>query len=105
MSASVLHRFADRGGATENRHGQKYRAGYFQPQLVGRAPERSGCGAGPAHHRIDGAAASGLLPGYPRDHSQLSNGRNLIHGLDFNSLRGYNDATYSATNRSRAAGI
>jgi hypothetical protein len=72
---------------------------------MGGAAERSSGGANPVHHRAKGAAASGLLPSHPRDYSQLSYGRNLAHGLDFNSLRGYNDATCSATNRSRAAGI
>jgi len=72
VSGSIFHIFADGGGGAENCHRQKHGAGHLQPQLMRGAAERPCRGAGPAHHRTDGAAASGLLPGYARDGAQLS---------------------------------
>ena len=60
----------------------------------------SGASRGP--HR---PAALGLLCGHPRHHPQLSCRRNLAHGLDFNSLRRYNDANLRrGRNRRRTRG-
>ena len=84
---------------------------HLQPQLVYGAAERSTRGANPAHDRGECTAASGLLPGHPRYHPQLSQSRNLGHGLDFNSLQAYNNAAPGKrrdgepANRSRADGI
>ena len=56
---------------------------------------------GPAHDRADGAVAPGLLrPAIRADDAQLSYGRNFAHGLDFNSLRGYNERNDGPSNRS-----
>jgi hypothetical protein len=60
-------------------------------------------GAGRCPHR---PAAFGLLRRHPRHHPYLLCCRNLAHGLDFNSLRRYNDANLLLRpNRFRAAGI
>ena len=60
---------------------------------MGRTAKRSTSGADSADHRTEGTAASRLLSGHPRYHPQLSQSRNLVHGLDFNSPQAYNGAT------------
>ena len=83
--------------SAEHRHGQEHRARHFQPQHMSHLPERSCRGARSLPHRIPDAAPRGLfgkqLPGHARGCPQLPCGRNVVHGLDFNSLRRYNGAT------------
>jgi hypothetical protein len=72
-------------------HHQKNQPGNLQPQLMQHPPKRpphSRQGASRGPHR---PAALSLLRSYPCRHSQLSCRGNLAHGLDFNSLRRYND--------------
>ncbi len=85
-------------------HEEKNNSSYFQPELVAARDEGPQGGANRAFCRTERAAAAGLLadivPGYTRRCAQLLERRNFGHGLDFNSLGRYNDATC----RSRAAG-
>jgi hypothetical protein len=81
------------GGRKTDGQEKENNPGHLQPQLVCGASERSTRGADAAHDRGECTAPSGLLPGHPRYHPQLPQSRNLVHGLDFNSLRGYNGAT------------
>ncbi len=94
-------------GKTEG-HQEENQAHHLEPELVRRASERATGGAHTAHHRVERTASSGLLPGDPCYHAELSECRNLAHGLDFNSLRRYNDATPGdgdPANRSAFGGI
>jgi SAM-dependent methyltransferase len=85
------------GSGKAEGHDEEKESRNLQPQLMGRAAKRSRRGADPAHHCAERATASGLLssivPGNSGHHAQPSQGRNFIHGLDFNSLWRYNDAT------------
>jgi hypothetical protein len=85
----LLHRCAGKA----ERHDEEKEPHNLEPQLVGRARERPRSGADCAHQRPQRTVASGLLAGNSGRRSELSQGRNFIHGLDFNSLRRYNDAT------------
>jgi len=89
----VLRVFADERDSAEGRNHQKHCARDLEPKLVQRAAERADRGAHSAHNSVERAAAPGLLAGNPRHHSQLLPSRNFAHGLDFNSLQSYNDAT------------
>jgi len=97
VSRLILRVLAHQVKSAKYRQGQKHRARHFQPQNVGHLPKRSRRGARPLQHRAPGAAARSLLREQPPRHArgcpQLPCGRNVAHGLDFNSLRRYNDAT------------
>jgi hypothetical protein len=100
------------GSGKAKGHDEEKESHHLQPQLVGGAPERSRGGADRAHDRAERTVAYGLLPGHlPGNsgrHPELSKSRNLVHGLDFNSLRRYNDAALGSgvpENRSAADGI
>jgi hypothetical protein len=84
------------GAGKAERHEEEKQSHNLQPQLVSGAPERSRRGADRAHQRPERAIASGLLAGNSGRRSQLLQGRNFIHGLDFNSLRRYNDERLAA---------
>lgn len=72
---------------------------------MSRVSERSGCSADRTHGGAERAVASGALAGQLSCNSgrdtQLSEGRNLTHGLDFNSLRSYNGAACRGRGRGR----
>jgi len=97
VSSLVFPILTRQSEAAERRHKQEHRARHFQPQNVGHLPERPRRRARPLQHRAPGAAAHGLfgkqLPRHARGCPQLPCGRNVVHGLDFNSLRRYNGAT------------
>jgi hypothetical protein len=106
----ILLVLLERGGCETQGQDEENNPGYLEPQLVGGARKGSAGGADPAHHRAKGTAASGLLSGYPRYYPQLSQRRNLAHGLDFNSPQAYNGAAPGnggdeAANRCGANGI
>jgi len=84
--------FLEGGGCKTQGQDEENNPGYLEPQLVCRTAKGSARGADPAHHRAEGTAASSLLPGHPGYHPQLSQSRNLAHGLDFNSPQAYNGA-------------
>jgi hypothetical protein len=81
-----------RSDAAAARHHQEYQARNLKPQLVKDATQSPRRGKDRLLRRTDDPAALSLLRGYSRHHSQLPCGRNLVHGLDFNSLRRYNNA-------------
>ncbi len=74
-------------------HEKENESNDLEPQLVSGASERAGRGADPRYDRVEGAVAPGPAPGDLSYDPQLSEGRNFAHGLDFNSLWRYNDAT------------
>jgi hypothetical protein len=97
VSCLVFLILTRQGEAAKYRHRQEHSAGHFQPQNMGQLPKRP-CGrTRPLPHRVPDAAARGLfgkqLSRHARGCPQLPCGRNVVHGLDFNSLRRYNDAT------------
>ena len=85
--------FLDRSAAKTQGHHEEDNPRNLKPQLVQRAPERACRGTDGAHDGAERAAAARLVPCNPRYDACPSPGRNFAHGLDFNSLRRYNDAT------------
>ena len=63
------------------------------------APDRASRGAQAAHDGAERAVAPSLASGDLGHDSQLSEGRNFAHSLDFNSPRRYNDATRANEDR------
>jgi len=94
------------GKPATSRHHQENQPRNLQPQLMqhpsqGPRHRSSGLSRGPHH-----PAALDLLRGHAPHHPDLSCPRNLAHGLDFNSLQRYNDASLpSRSNPLAAAGI
>ena len=66
------------------------------PQLVQRVSKRPGRGAYTTYDRAERAVASSVFVRDTGCRAQLSQDRNIAHGLDFNSLRSYNDATQAS---------
>jgi hypothetical protein len=89
----ILPVLLDGGPCKTERQDEKNDPGHLEPQLVCGAPKGAARGSDPAHDRGECTAASSLLPGHPRYYPQLSQSRNLVHGLDFNSPQAYNGAT------------
>ena len=96
-------RQADAGSALANgasgkaeSHDEEEESHDLEPQLVSGAPYGAARGADAAHDRVKRAVAPSLASRDLGHDPQLSEGRNFTHGLDFNSLRRYNDATRRA---------
>jgi hypothetical protein len=89
--------FPERARHETEGHHQENNSSYFEPKLVGGARESSQSCANRALYRAERAAAAGslagIVPGNTRRYAQLLERRNFAHGLDFNSLGRYNDAT------------
>jgi hypothetical protein len=88
----IFRIFVGQRNPAAGRYQQENKPRNLQPQLMQHPPKgasrrRNRAGGGP--HR---PAAFGLLRRHPRHHPYLLCRRNLAHGLDFNSLRRYNDA-------------
>ena len=86
--------FLDRSAAKTQGHHEEDNPRNLKPQLMQGVSERPCRGADGAHDGTERAAAARLVPRNPRHNARFSPGRNFAHGLDFNSLRRYNDATY-----------
>ena len=89
--------FLEGGAGKAECHDEEDDSDHFQQQLVGCARERSRGRANSCHQRAERAAAAdplrGVIPGNSGRCTQLLERRNFTHGLDFNSLGRYNDAT------------
>jgi hypothetical protein len=92
-SGVIFPVFLHGGAGKAECHDEENDSDHFQPQLVGCARERSHDRASTCHQRAERAAAACLLPRNTRRRAQLLERRNFAHGLDFNSLWRYNDAT------------
>ena len=108
-SCLVFGIFVRQRDAAQASHCEENKPCYLKPKLVQDAPERPRGGAHRRSHCADCATAFGTLPRQAScdsgNYSQLSCGGNLVHGLDFNSLRGYNGAACRRANRSLSIGI
>lgn len=79
MSGVILAVFLECGSGETESHDQENEAGHFQPQLMQGASEGACRSARGAHYRGESAAASGLLSGNARDHSNFTPRRYLVH--------------------------
>ena len=93
LSSVIFSVFLKRGAAEAEGHDQKNHSRHLQPELVGDMQEGPGRRLDGAHDGAERAVAARLLARDPRHHPNLSPSGNFAHGLDFNSLRRYNDAT------------
>jgi hypothetical protein len=83
----------DAGPTEAERHYEKNKACHFKPKLMQHASKSARRTANGAHNSIKRAAAARLIACDPCRDARLAPCRNFAHGLDFNSLRRYNDAT------------
>ena len=89
----ILSIFPDRGTAKEEGHHQENEAHDLKPELVQHAAGGAGRGAHGTGGGFDGAAAAYLIACHPHRDTCFSPTGNFAHGLDFNSLRRYNEPT------------
>ena len=90
MESRVL---AKKSEGAESRHRQKHGPHHFEPKLMRDARKRTQRGRDRTLPGADRAISSSLLSCHPRHNAEFLPGSYFAHGLDFNSLEVYNDAT------------
>jgi hypothetical protein len=93
LPSAVFHVLTRQRAGAEESNEQKQRARYFEPELVRRMTKGAQGRFRAAQNGIQRAAAASLLVGDASNGSKFLQIRNFRHGLDFNSLRRYNDAS------------
>jgi hypothetical protein len=88
----ILSVFLHRRGGKTDRHDKKNESGNFKPELMQYTPKSACRAADRAHDGVKRAAPARLIARNPHHDARLVPSRNFAHGLDFNSLRRYNDA-------------
>jgi hypothetical protein len=83
--------FSYRSTAKAEGHYQENEAGDFKPELVQHASDGACRGSHRTNSGFNRAVAASLFAGHPRHNAGFLPSRNFAHGLDFNSLRGYNE--------------